>query len=101
MNIKKSDSVYIVKGKDAGQTGKVLKVFPKEGKVRLDGLNVMKKARRPRREGEHGEMVSLAMPIRVENVRLVCPACHKPTRIGLRAAGQVKERYCKKCQATI
>lgn len=68
MSVKKGDTVTILKGKDAGKSGKVLRVFPKENKVLVDGLNLFKKHKRPTKQGQKGEMVSLPRPINRSNV---------------------------------
>jgi large subunit ribosomal protein L24 len=71
MKIKKGDNVKIITGKDKGKSGKVVRVLVKENKVIVDGLNMMKKHQRPRKSGEKGSMVNLAMPIHVSNVKKV------------------------------
>jgi large subunit ribosomal protein L24 len=70
MAIKKNDNVIILAGKDKGKTGKVAKVFPKLDKVLIEGLNVFKKRQRARRQGQKGQVVEMAMPIHISNVRL-------------------------------
>ncbi|MDP3953360.1 MAG: 50S ribosomal protein L24 [bacterium] len=99
--IKKGDKVLLRKGKDAGKSGKVLRVIPDKYTVVVEGLNILKKNIRAKKQGEKGQIVSVPSPVRVENVSLVCPGCHKPTRIGTRMKGDKKERYCKKCKAKI
>jgi len=71
MKIKKGDSVKIITGKDKGKSGKVVRALVKENKVIVDGLNMMKKHQRPRKSGEKGSMVNIAMPINVSNVKKV------------------------------
>ncbi len=97
MNIKKGDLVLIRKGKDRGKTGKIIKAFPKEHKVLIDGLNLVKKTKKPRKEGEKGEIISVAQPIPRANVALICPSCKKPTKINYRIEEEKKFRICKKC----
>ncbi len=70
MTIKKNDNVIILTGKDKGKTGKVSKSFPRDGKVIVEGLNLVKKHMRPRKEGQKGQVVDQAMPIDVSNVAL-------------------------------
>lgn len=70
MAIKKNDSVIVLTGKDKGKTGKVTKVLPRENKVIVEGINLMKKNQRPRRQGQKGQIVTLTMPIHISNVRL-------------------------------
>jgi large subunit ribosomal protein L24 len=71
MKIKKGDSVKIITGKDKGKSGKVVRALVKENKVIVDGLNMMKKHQRPRKSGEKGSMINVAMPIDVSNVKKV------------------------------
>lgn len=101
MNIKKNDTVYILKGKDAGKSGKVLKVDSKEEKAVVSGINQYKKAVKPKKEGEKGQFVTISRPLHIANMILVCPRCGKHVRVGHRIEGKTKERYCKKCKATI
>ena len=68
MHIKKNDTVKILTGKDKGKTGKVLKAFPKENKVLVEGVNIYKKHERARKEGQKGQVVERAMPIQASNV---------------------------------
>ena len=68
MHIKKGDIVKILTGKDKGKTGKVLKAFPKENKVLVEGVNIYKKHERARKEGQKGQVVERAVPIQVSNV---------------------------------
>jgi large subunit ribosomal protein L24 len=99
MKIKKNDQVKIKLGKDNGKTGKVLRVFPTEDKIIVEGLNLIKKHMRPRREGEKGQRVEIPGKLNVSNVILVCPKCGKTTRIGSKQVGDKKVRICKKCGA--
>ena len=71
MNIKKDDKVIILAGKDKGKTGAVVKSFPKENKVIVSGINMLKKHQKPRKSGEKGQIIEKAMPIHVSNVRKV------------------------------
>ena len=69
MKLKKGDSVIVITGKDKGKKGKVVRALPKMNKVVLDGLNMMKKHQRPRKSGEKGSMMDVAMPIHASNVK--------------------------------
>jgi len=68
MKIKKGDNVKIITGKDKGKKGKVAKVLVSENKVIVEGVNMMKKHQRPRRSGEVGSIINVAMPIHASNV---------------------------------
>jgi len=69
MKIKKGDNVKIITGKDKGKSGKIVRVLVKENKVIVEGLNIMKKHQRPRKSGEKGSMINMAMPIHASNVK--------------------------------
>ncbi len=101
MKIKKGDTVKIIKGKDKGKTGKVLKVFFKNNKILIEGLNLFKKHVRPKRQGEKGEIVLVPRPINVSNVMLFCQNCKNATRVGYIFENENKARYCKKCSARL
>jgi large subunit ribosomal protein L24 len=98
MKIKKGDTVLIISGKDKGRTGKVIKALPKENKVIVEGLNLVKKHLRPKRSGEKGQIVSIPQPLYVSKVKLICPKCKKPTRVGYEISNDQKFRRCKKCK---
>lgn len=102
MKIKKGDKVLITRGKDRGKSGKIARALPAKLMVVVDGLNLRKKTIKAKRGGEKGRIISIAWPMRVENVMLICDACGKPTRVGFRSMdGKKKIRYCKKCEATV
>ena len=101
MKIKKGDQVKIMAGKDSGKTGKVLRVFAPVEKVIVEGLNMVKKHIRPRKEGEKGQRLELPAKMNVSNVMLVCPKCGKTTRVGYKKEGDKNERVCKKCNLVI
>ncbi len=101
MKVKKGDKVLIIKGKDRGKSGKIARALRAKSLVVVEGLNLRKKTVKPRRGGEKGRIVSIAWPLRAENVMLVCEACGKATRAGYRQADKKKVRYCKKCKATV
>ncbi len=99
--IKKGDTVLIVKGKDKGKKGKVIKVIPKEARIIVEGVNLVKKHLKPKRVGEKGKIVEIPAPLSWANVRLICPSCSKPTKVGFKFEREKKVRYCKKCNKSI
>jgi large subunit ribosomal protein L24 len=96
-NIKKGDKVKVLTGKDRGKTGVIEIVLTKENKVKIEGVNVVKKHLKPKRKGEKGELTSISLPINISKVQLICPKCNKPARIGRVMDGDKKFRVCKKC----
>jgi large subunit ribosomal protein L24 len=101
MKIKNGDTVLIISGKDRGKKGKVIKVLIEENRIVVEGANLRKKHTRPKKQGEKGQIVEIAAPLDVSNVKLICPRCKKATRIGYRVAEKNKFRICKKCNQEI
>jgi large subunit ribosomal protein L24 len=97
MKIKKGDTVLIISGKDKGKKAKVLESFPKESKISVERVNIVKKHRRPKKEKEKGQIIEIPKPINVSNAKLICPKCGQPARIGHRLTEKGKYRICKKC----
>jgi len=71
MKIKKGDKVKILTGKDKGKSGSVVRSFPKNNSVLVEGMNMKKVHRRPRKQGEKGKVVDVASPIDVSNVKKI------------------------------
>ncbi len=101
MKIKKGDTVLVISGKWRGKVGKVLRAFPREFKVLVEGVNIVKKHQRPKRAGEKGQIVEISKPIPVSKVKLICPSCKKATKVGYKIEGEEKFRICKKCGAKV
>ena len=97
MKLKKGDRVRVLTGKDRGDEGEIMRVFPKEGKVIVEGVNVDKKQQRALRATMQAGIIDNDMPMKVSNVSLICPSCG-PTRVGYRFDDQNKKvRICRKC----
>ena len=100
LHVKKGDAVVILSGKDKGKKGKVLETSPKEQKVIVEGLGMVTKHVKPRRQGDVGGIVHAEGALYVSKVMAVCPKCNKPTRLGHKFnADGSKVRACKKCGA--
>ena len=96
IHVKTGDTVMILSGKDKGKKGKVLQVSPKEGKVIIEGCNMVTKHVKPRKMGQAGGIIKAEGALYACKVMLVCPKCGKPTRIGRKVlADGSKERLCK------
>ena len=96
MKIKKGDKVIVITGKDKGKTGEVTKAMPKENKVIVAGVNLVKRHQKPSQENAGG-IVSKEMPIHVSNVALVDPKTGKATRVAMRVEeGGRKVRVAKR-----
>lgn len=98
VHVKTGDTVIVLSGKDRGKKGKVLAVSPKENKVIVEKVNMVKKHVKPRKMGEQGGIVKAEGAMYASKVQLVCPRCNKPTRIGHKVYEDgTKARICKKC----
>lgn len=99
--IKRNDTVRILRGKDAGKKGKVLAVLPFAQTVVVEGMNMVKKHVKAKKGGQKGQRVSIAAPLRVANVQVICTQCKKGTRVGITRENGVRQRVCKHCNAVI
>jgi len=97
MKIKKGDRVVVLKGKDRGKQGTVMRVLPTEGKVIVDGVNVAKKHQKPTKSTMQGGIIDKDMPIDASNVAIVSPKDGKATRVGYKVDSDgTKVRICKR-----
>lgn len=100
IKIRKEDNVQILLGKDRGRSGKVLRVWTKEGKVLVEGINIYKRHVKKTKQNEGG-IIDIPKPINISNVSIICPSCKKLTRVGMKIESNKKMRICKKCQEVI
>ena len=110
MKVKKGDVVHMLSGKDRGKEGRVLEARPRERRVGVENLNVVKRHTKPRPvrntsrmagpQVEPGGVISKASAVPVSNVMVVCPVCKRPTRVGIRyregKGDPVRVRFCKR-----
>ncbi|HEX9681593.1 MAG TPA: 50S ribosomal protein L24 [Acidimicrobiales bacterium] len=97
MKLRKGDRVRVLTGKDRGHEGEIIHALPTEGRVIVDGANVVKRHQRPTKGTQEGGIIDKTLPIPVENVAIICTACG-PTRVGYRFDERgVKHRICRKC----
>ena len=102
MSIKKGDTVVVLSGKDKGKQGKVLVAMPADRKVIVEGINVVSRHTRPRKQGEEGGILKKEAPMYACKVQKVCPKCNKPTRPAHKMLADGKKVcVCKKCGAEI
>ena len=100
VHVKTGDTVVVINGKNRGKKGKVMQVSPSEGKVIVEGVNMVTKHVKPRQMGEPGGLIKAESALYADKVQLVCPKCGAATRVG-HAIGKdhKKMRVCKKCNA--
>lgn len=110
MRVKKGDLVHILSGKDRGKQGRVIEARPREGRVLIENLNLVKRHMRPRpmRDANRmggsqiipGGIIEKPSPVDVSNVMVVCPVCNDPTRVGVTVkevkGENVRVRVCKR-----
>src|SRR5678809_1277613 len=84
VSVTKGDTVRVMRGEDKGKEGKVLRVFPKSGRVTVEGINIVKKHRKARRAEEQSGIIEMPAPIHHSNVMLLDPKSGQPTRLRAR-----------------
>ena len=101
LHVKTGDNVMVISGKDKGKTGKVLQTSPKEGKVIVEGINMVSKHSKPKKAGDPSGIIKAESAVYACKVQVICPKCKKPTRIGHKIyADGKKDRMCRKCGET-
>ena len=96
VQIRKNDNVMVTTGKDRGKTGRVLRIDRSGGRVVVEGLNMVKKAVRPKGQNQKGGISTVEASLEISNLQIVCKSCG-PTRIGYRMDHDRKVRFCRKC----
>jgi large subunit ribosomal protein L24 len=101
-NVKKNDQVLVTTGKDRGARGRVLRVLASEGKAVVERVNMIKRHTRPNpNKGIQGGILEREAPIQISNLKVVCPECGKPSRLGRQRLDDGRGvRVCKNCGAT-
>ena len=100
-DIRRNDNVKVIAGRDAGKEGRVLRVFPGDGKVLVEHVMMVKKNVRPNPQKQiKGGIAEQESPISVSNVMLICGSCG-PVRVGHQVQGEKRVRVCKKCGTTL
>jgi large subunit ribosomal protein L24 len=100
--VKRNDTVKVISGKDKGKEGRVVRVYPKQGRVFVEGVNVATKHKRvaqTRQGAQEGGIIHEEVPIQLSNVMPVCPKCDLPTRVGAKVINNEKVRFCRRCEA--
>lgn len=96
--IRRGDTVQVIKGKDIGKKGKVLKILPEQAKAIVEGINLIKKHKRQTRQDQPGGIISIEAPISISNLMLLCKHCNRPTRAGFKFLSDgTKAKFCKAC----
>ena len=102
IHVKTGDTVVVLSGKDKGKQGKVLSASPKDGMVVVEGVNIVSRHTKPRRQGEEGGIQKKEAAIYACKVQRICPKCSKATRPAHKMLADGKKvRVCKKCGAEL
>src|SRR3990167_2909207 len=96
MKLKRNDEIVVIRGKDKGKKGKIEKVMSRENKVLIPGLNIYKRHMKSRKQNKPSEIIEITKPFAVNNVALICPNCHKKTRVGYKIDNKEKIGICRK-----
>jgi large subunit ribosomal protein L24 len=102
VNVKKNDQVLVTTGKDRGARGRVLRVLAGDGKAIVERVNMIKRHTRPNpNKGIQGGILEREAPIQISNLKVICPECGKPSRLGRQRLDDGRGvRVCKACNAT-
>ena len=84
LHVTRGDTVRVMRGDDKGKEGKILRVYPKTGRVTIEGVNIVKKHRKARRENEQSGIIDFPAPVHASNVMLIDPKSGAPTRVRAR-----------------
>jgi large subunit ribosomal protein L24 len=100
--VRKNDNVMVIKGRERGKTGKVLRVLPETGRVVIERLNIVKRHSKQRGPQSASGIVEKEAPLRIENVMIFCDHCNAPVRAGIKAAEDgTSTRICRRCGETL
>lgn len=98
IKIRKGDKVKIIAGKDIGKEGEVERILRGENRAVVAGVNLVKKFVKRKGEREPGGIITVAAPIHISNLMLICPRCSKPTKVGYKVKeGGGRIRFCRRC----
>lgn len=98
LKVKRNDRIKVRKGKDRGKTGKVLFVDRKDNRVIVEGINVVKKTRRPDQQSQKGGIIDVEAPLHISNVAVICPKCGRAMRVKKKRLENGKRvRVCGRC----
>jgi len=98
IKVKKNDKVRLTSGKDRGKEGKVLFVDKKKSRLVIEGLNLVRKTKRPDQQSQKGGIIDIEAPVHISNVMIVCPKCSSAVRVKHKELENGKRvRICGKC----
>jgi len=102
MKIRKEDNVLVIAGKDKGKKGKIRFVYPKDNRVLVEGVNIIKTHSRARAQVSQAGLIERESPISISNVMIICTRCNKPARVGFSTLDDGRKvRICRSCKEAI
>ena len=99
--VKKGDQVTVLSGKDRGKTGKVLQVWPQEGRALVERINLVKHFERRSQQNQAGGIIEREGAVALAKLALLCPTCRKPSRVGFSGDSGKKQRICRRCNGVL
>ena len=100
--IRKNDEILVILGRDRGKKGKIQRSLPRDERLIVEGVNMIKRHMRPRGTVRQAGIIEREAPIHISNVLLICKKCNQPTRVGFRILeDKTKVRLCKRCGEVI
>jgi large subunit ribosomal protein L24 len=102
MKIRKEDNVLVIAGKDKGKKGKIRFVYPKNDRVLVEGINMIKTHSRAKAQVKQAGLIEREAPISISDVMIICTRCNKPARVGFKVLEDGKKvRICRSCKEAI
>lgn len=100
--IRRGDTVQVIKGKDKGKKGNIIKIFKSENRALVEGINLVKKHKRKARQDQQGGIVNIESPLSISNLMFFCKHCNRASRIGIMLSKDgTRNRFCKACKEAV
>ena len=96
IKLRKNDTVRVIAGREKGKTGRIVRIDREKMRAVVEGLNMVKKAMKQKKQNQKGGITSVEAPLSVGKLMIMCKKCG-PTRIGYLVEGNTKKRVCRKC----
>jgi large subunit ribosomal protein L24 len=96
IKLRKNDTVKVIAGREKGKTGRIVNIDREKMRAVVEGLNMVKKAMKQKKQNQKGGITSVEAPLSVGKLMIICKKCG-PTRIGYLVEGETKKRVCRKC----
>ena len=101
IKLRKNDTVRVISGRERGKTGRIVRIDRAKGRAVVEGLNMVKKAVKQRKQSDKAGITSVEAPIRLPKLMIVCRHCKKPVRIRWKLDGERRTRVCARCEGEL